>query len=138
MLLSGSMIYLLKTIFYYHKKLRIWLSLSCVPWFLGTVYPFASICSVMCNLETRVFITNLTRSNYFTSTFSNYPCTPDFDTWLLHWICTQKFTIFCNPNAKLTIAYSYLLSVCVCFVCVCVCVRAHVFRGLFLSAFCVC
>ena len=38
----------------------IWLSLSCVPWCPGTVYPF-----VICTFETRVQTTNLTRSQLF-------------------------------------------------------------------------
>ena len=41
---------------------RIWLSLPCTPWFLGTVYSFVNIQNVMCTLETRVYMTNLTRS----------------------------------------------------------------------------
>ena len=43
-------------------KYRIWLSLSCVPWFPGTVYSFVSMQNVICTLETSVHMTNLTRS----------------------------------------------------------------------------
>ena len=44
----------------------IWLSLSCVTWFQGIVYPFVSIWSVICTLETRVHMTNLTRFEEWT------------------------------------------------------------------------
>ena len=50
------------TCLHFLVKMWIWLSLSCVPWFLETVYPFLSIWNVMCTLETRVHMTNLIRS----------------------------------------------------------------------------
>ena len=40
----------------------IWLRLLCVHWFPGNVCPSVSILNVMCTLETRVHMTNLTRS----------------------------------------------------------------------------
>ena len=55
---------------------KFWLSLSCEPWFPATVYLFVNISNVMCTLETREHMANLTRygkSFDFWGSFNNFP-----------------------------------------------------------------
>ena len=49
------------------REYWIWLSLSYGPWFPGNIYPFLSIINIMCTLETRANMTNLTISRIFRS-----------------------------------------------------------------------